>query len=1334
MMAIILFLLTALLFSASEPDFSAWWLLCVVAFLWFRFTQLQSEVHDLQKQLDRKARAPARRESARPASSADVRPAHEETPVHPDRRSFPFGSEQMPIKVDAPATKTQIEDVKPAEEPLFKQPASIPETPVAPAAPPASEPIKATGPKEAAKPAVRTAARPRTPEKPYRLEPLEPSPFEKLILKAFTGAKNWLLGGNIAVRVGLVVFFLGLAWLLRYASELYELPVEFRYIGVSAVALVLLVLGWRLRLKRPSYALMLQGGGIGILYLTTFAAMRLHDLIPSKEAFVLMAVLTAAAVALAIMQNAIGLACAAILGGFASPILVSTGGGNHVALFSYFALLNTGIALIAWFKAWRVLNLIGFIGTFSIGTAWGLRSYEAGQFASTEPFLILFLLMYVVIGLLFARRKLIARGENEKFSISPWSATNTDYLDGTLTFGPPIIGFGLQCAVISHIEYGMAFSALVLGLLYLSLAYVLRGRPAVRLMTEVYLALGVVFGTLVIPLALNAQWTSAAWALEGAGIYWIAYRQRRLLGQGFSLSLILVASFLYLIEISINQNFDPILNGRPMGALLLGFAYLACYYVRWRALGDPKENPEQPLTSALAIAGMAFLYLIAPLVFGWDGTIIAWALAGLATMFAHTRLASRVFLFGALVIQSLASLMLLAQLRPGYGDALLSGISPISSALVGVTWLAGFFLLFRTGNLGLSQREKSSELFFFRVFSILGLSFLYLAVPLVFGRDGTVVAWALAGLATMFAGTRIASHSVIGCAFAIQVIGGLLFLFGLEIDYHDFSLLSGWEGALRTVLIGAALFISALLVINQKGRPPTSLARDFALLAMPVWTGLFFINLAFLFLLNWGQVGAAWAASGLLILWLALWKRIPSLMYFGIVLKLAAGFAFYTNHAVGLTPSNGWIAAALALAALVGAWRLCQAAPRPAPGDRSSTSSGIPTQGGVLSNMLLIWGAIWWVWCAADRVTFYMEGASFWGVNPMYIRMETAYLILLALSFSGALWAMLSNALKWCSLALLSLLHLGVAALVLAKQGVDLHWVVGVSWAVFFLVHLFTLRILSRLLPDIAQRVAHVAGAWFGILVLMLAATKTLEIFVPDAQYSAWRWLAWAFVPSLYLWFAARNKARFWPVAAFKREYNLHAAFPVMAGMMLWFWVANLMSNGNCAPLPYLPLVNPLELGLFLVLFACWRWCLFWIPKTGEYQGALKRVISFTGLASIFSVATLAVCRVAHAWSFVPFDIESMIEAMGVQASWSIIWSLFALALMIRGSLGKDRTLWIAGAALTGSVVLKLFFVELSDHGGLARIVSFIGVGILLLVVGYFAPMPPKIEEEAGRT
>ncbi|MCY1186733.1 hypothetical protein D9M73_276350 [compost metagenome] len=91
-----------------------------------------------------------------------------------------------------------------------------------------------------------------------------------------------------------------------------------------------------------------------------------------------------------------------------------------------------------------------------------------------------------------------------------------------------------------------------------------------------------------------------------------------------------------------------------------------------------------------------------------------------------------------------------------------------------------------------------------------------------------------------------------------------------------------------------------------------------------------------------------------------------------------------------------------------------------------------------------------------------------------------------------------------------------------------------------------------------------------------------------------------------------------------------------------------------------------------------------------------------------------------------PFELDLLLASMRVQAGLSIVWTLMALSLMIGGHLRRHREVWLIGAALIGVVVAKLFFVELSNRGGLARIVSFIGVGVLLLVVGYFAPLPPK--------
>ena len=96
-----------------------------------------------------------------------------------------------------------------------------------------------------------------------------------------------------------------------------------------------------------------------------------------------------------------------------------------------------------------------------------------------------------------------------------------------------------------------------------------------------------------------------------------------------------------------------------------------------------------------------------------------------------------------------------------------------------------------------------------------------------------------------------------------------------------------------------------------------------------------------------------------------------------------------------------------------------------------------------------------------------------------------------------------------------------------------------------------------------------------------------------------------------------------------------------------------------------------------------------------------------------------------------PYRLDALLDSMLVQAGLSIVWTLIALPLMLVGHRRGQRQLWLLGAALIAVVVAKLFFVELGNRGGLERIVSFIGVGLLLLVVGYFAPLPPRQAEPA---
>ncbi len=293
-----------------------------------------------------------------------------------------------------------------SESPFFEPAASV-AVPVAsiPAAIPipveaAPAPISTPAPALASAPAP-ASARHIEPPLSSTLGPGEPDFVER----AISAARGWLLGGNSVVRVGILILFFGVAFLLKYAADNAMLPVEFRLAGVAAGAVLLLLAGWRLRERRAAYALVLQGGGVGVLYLTVFAATKLYGLLPAAAAFPLMVVICALAGGLAVLQNAPALAFTGSAGGFLAPVLIATGGGSHVMLFSYYALLNAGIFAIAWFRAWRQLNLLGFAFTFGIGTAWGALNYRPELLATTEPFLILFFLMYTGIALRYALRR-----------------------------------------------------------------------------------------------------------------------------------------------------------------------------------------------------------------------------------------------------------------------------------------------------------------------------------------------------------------------------------------------------------------------------------------------------------------------------------------------------------------------------------------------------------------------------------------------------------------------------------------------------------------------------------------------------------------------------------------------------------------------------------------------------------------------------------------------------------------------------------------------------------------------------------------------------------------
>ena len=366
-----------------------------------------------------------------------------------------------------------------------------------------------------------------------------------------------LVTENIVAKVGVVVLFLGVGFLLKFAYDRGMLPPELRLVGVGALAVALFLIGWRLRESRHLYAMILQGAASGIAYLDVFFALKTYGFIGPAVAFSLFALLGVATTMLAVRQDAVVLAVLGLIGAFSAPILAATGAGNHVLLFSYYALLNLFILGVSWFKAWRSLNLTGWFFTFAVALAWGANNYRPELFGTVEPFVLLFFALYLVIPILFATHQPPAL---------------KGVVDGTLVFGTPAAVAVMQAGLVRDMPYGLAWSAAVGAALYAVLAALVWRRESMRLLRETYLALAVGLGTLAIFFGFDAYPTFALWTLEGTAILWVGLRQRHALARWFGLAVQLAGAILFLTEYAPLERAHAVFNDAVYGCLWIAVA------------------------------------------------------------------------------------------------------------------------------------------------------------------------------------------------------------------------------------------------------------------------------------------------------------------------------------------------------------------------------------------------------------------------------------------------------------------------------------------------------------------------------------------------------------------------------------------------------------------------------------------------------------------------------------------------------------------------------------------------------------------------------------------
>jgi uncharacterized membrane protein len=174
----------------------------------------------------------------------------------------------------------------------------------------------------------------------------------------------------------------------------------------------------------------------------------------------------------------------------------------------------------------------------------------------------------------------------------------------------------------------------------------------------------------------------------------------------------------------------------------------------------------------------------------------------------------------------------------------------------------------------------------------------------------------------------------------------------------------------------------------------------------------------------------------------------------------------------------------------------------------------------------------------------------------------------------------------------------------------------------------------------------------------------------------------------------------------------------------LWLWtIASVTNDGDASPLSWLPFLNPLDVAQLLIAVAMVAW-LRRLRALGMPWPARK--VGYLAIATVFLWFNALLLRTLHHWMGIPYTLDDMARSTLVQASVSLFWTVCAFTTMIWATRLRLRSLWFVGGALLALTVVKLFLFDLSHVKGVERIGSFIGIGVLLLLIGYFSPLPPK--------
>ena len=399
-----------------------------------------------------------------------------------------------------------------------------------------------------------------------------------------------LIAGRWLNRIGIAAVLLAVAFFLKYAFDNNWVGPSGRVtIGLLAGAGLLVYSQWLLGRGYRYFADGMTGLGGGVLYLSLYAAWDYYHLVPQGVAFAGMIVVTGALIAIAVGRDSQSIAFLALIGGFLTPMLLSTGRDAQLELFTYLAVLNAGLLALARARNWRALEPVALLWTIIYYTGWYDAFYDPSKLVRTSFFATLFFVGFAALPVVRSRREDKLRGAQVFLVL----------LNATWFL------LALHAMLYHQHRWALTVAVLLLAAAHLGVTRLLpptklKEPSATRLL---FTGLALTFVTLAIPIRLEGKWITMAWAVEGAIFIWSGLRAQLRLLRGAGLLLFgVVALRLLLIPIPAERF---LLNPRfAIFAVTVACFAAALFFVRRNevSLSDDERN----LFAAVGVAVNVF--------------------------------------------------------------------------------------------------------------------------------------------------------------------------------------------------------------------------------------------------------------------------------------------------------------------------------------------------------------------------------------------------------------------------------------------------------------------------------------------------------------------------------------------------------------------------------------------------------------------------------------------------------------------------------------------------------------------------------------------------------